>query len=377
VEVRARYEALDGLRGMAAALVVLLHIDWSNHLTDNNFVKNGYLAVDLFFLLSGFVIAANYSTRIASFDDLGKFLVVRVFRLYPLHFSMLSVFVAIECAKLAANSWLGVQVGDQAPFTKHNSPDALLANVLLIQGLHFFAWPTWNGPSWSISCEFAAYVIFGFTFLCRAINNQFYVVLGVVTSIAAYLGAALIFRTLDVTTDWGVVRCLAGFFLGTWLFEISKRGTLVPKFGEIAIGTLVLVVMAFATGWVVVLTVPLFALLILAIQTDQGPVAWLLCSRPARFLGRISYSVYMVHQFYVVMLLIALKRFSVGPLFVNAEGRTIVGINPWLGDGLALLLIGSTLATATVTFAYIEEPGRLFGRRLVKFKGLTIAKEPV
>ena len=59
-EAAPRFRALDGLRGVAALLVVLLHVEWPNHLTGNKFVQNGYLAVDLFFILSGLVISSNY-----------------------------------------------------------------------------------------------------------------------------------------------------------------------------------------------------------------------------------------------------------------------------------------------------------------------------
>ena len=64
-----RMRALDGLRGMAAVLVVIYHADWPNQFTALNLVKNGYLAVDLFFILSGLVISENYSTKITYISD--------------------------------------------------------------------------------------------------------------------------------------------------------------------------------------------------------------------------------------------------------------------------------------------------------------------
>jgi len=99
---RQRFRALDGLRGVAALLVVLLHVEWPNHLTNNRFVQHGYIAVDLFFILSGLVISSNYLTRITTLGDAKKFLGLRLFRLYPLHLAVLVAFVGLECAKLAA-----------------------------------------------------------------------------------------------------------------------------------------------------------------------------------------------------------------------------------------------------------------------------------
>jgi peptidoglycan/LPS O-acetylase OafA/YrhL len=368
-----RYRALDGLRGFAAVLVVFLHIDWTNHITNNNFVENGYLAVDLFFILSGFVIAANYSNRINSLDDVGRFLLVRLFRLYPLHFVILGIFVAIECAKLVANISFGIPVGNQPPFTGHNSFEALLANLLLLHGLHLFAWPTWNGSSWSISCEVAAYFVFSFAFLYRLRKKKLYLIIGLLASSLSYLAIAIEYQTLDITADWGFVRCFAGFFLGTLIFDLSRTWpNLTGKLSgslEIAVGLGLLVLMTLATGSVVVGIIPLFVLLIFSLQSDNGPVARLLMSRHAQFLGRISYSVYMVHELFVILILIVLKRTSFGSLIANPEGRITVFINPWIGDVLTVLVILSTIFAAAITYVYIEEPARLFGRRLVKFKG--------
>src|ERR1039457_3262386 len=102
-----RFHALDGLRGIAALLVVLLHVEWHNHLTGTRFVRNGYLSVDLFFILSGFVIAANYSAQIVDIPTSLRFLGLRFFRLYPLHIVMLGAFICLECCKLAAQHAFG------------------------------------------------------------------------------------------------------------------------------------------------------------------------------------------------------------------------------------------------------------------------------
>ena len=89
---KGRFRALDGLRGAAALLVVVYHIafyrvQWPNHLFDNDFVRHGYLAVDLFFILSGLVISSNYSLRLNNLSEVKEFLLLRFFRLYPLHHS--------------------------------------------------------------------------------------------------------------------------------------------------------------------------------------------------------------------------------------------------------------------------------------------------
>lgn len=88
-ESNRRYLVLDGLRGIAAVLVVLYHVEVPNHFTHNSFTRHGYLAVDLFLILSGFVISAAYSRQIFDAKSAVEFYWLRFFRIYPLHITML------------------------------------------------------------------------------------------------------------------------------------------------------------------------------------------------------------------------------------------------------------------------------------------------
>src|SRR5215216_1384478 len=95
-----RYRALDGLRGLAATFVALMHLKVAHTpVTDNPLVDNSALFVDLFFVLSGFVISHAYlyggELRFA------RFAVYRLARLYPLHLCVLLVFVPFELIKYA------------------------------------------------------------------------------------------------------------------------------------------------------------------------------------------------------------------------------------------------------------------------------------
>jgi len=79
-----RYESLDGLRGISAIAVVLFYITWSNHITETHLIRESYVFVDLFFILSGFVSTRAYSTRVHTLREAGSFLTLRFFRIYPL-----------------------------------------------------------------------------------------------------------------------------------------------------------------------------------------------------------------------------------------------------------------------------------------------------
>jgi peptidoglycan/LPS O-acetylase OafA/YrhL len=369
-EGRHRFQALDGLRGVAALLVVLLHVEWSNHLTDNRFVQHGYLAVDLFFILSGLVISSNYCDRIRDVRDARRFIGLRFFRLYPLHLAMLAAFMCLECAKIAAQHAFAIAPGPQAPFTGDDSLGAAVANLFLVNGLHVLDRPSWNGASWSISCEFAAYLVFCIAVLTGIARSRLFFIGGFLMAAAGYTGLALERGTLNVTADWGIIRCLSGFFLGMLIFRLRgmnvlrQSRTVIGGCG-IAVMIAVILTMSFASGPLLVFAIPLFAFAITLLQFDQGPVARLLISPAAQFLGRISYSIYMVHSFVVVCLLIILKRIFIVPsAMYSMRENPILMMNPWIGDLLVLGTVALVIAGASATYALIEEPGRLIGRRL-------------
>src|ERR1700730_15972505 len=117
-----RYEALDGLRGVAALSVVLIHVPWPNHISDTGFGRHVYLFVDLFFILSGFILTAAYREGIATGDQLRRFLILRFFRIYPVHLAVLLVLLVIEIAKVLAQS-SGLAHANNPPFSGQISVD--------------------------------------------------------------------------------------------------------------------------------------------------------------------------------------------------------------------------------------------------------------
>src|SRR5690606_3845377 len=156
---------LTPLRGIAALWVVIYHFgdqylpalrpEQAGHL-----VGKGYLAVDLFFMLSGFVLAHVYHADFTRFDP-GRyrdFLAARVARLYPLHLLVLLAFVVTAIAGRLFEFVLTGQF-ERLPLDGAHSITALLANLLMLQGLAAGEL-SWNYPAWSISVEFFAYLLF-------------------------------------------------------------------------------------------------------------------------------------------------------------------------------------------------------------------------
>ena len=156
-----RFEALDGWRGIAALLVALYHLPFINHLYSIPIIRNSFLFVDFFFVLSGFVIAYAYSQRLNNKKEIGLFIFRRIGRLWPLHVFVLLLFVLMELLKIYVMSKSGGGWEHaEAPFSNEYSVNSLFSNIFLLQSIGLHDELTWNYPSWSISVEFYTYLIF-------------------------------------------------------------------------------------------------------------------------------------------------------------------------------------------------------------------------
>jgi len=136
-----RFQALDSWRGVAALMVVIYHAPllWSFY--DAGFVRHSWLFVDFFFVLSGFVIAHAYASKLRDMTDVGHFMLRRFGRVWPLHAAMLLALVLIQCLVLAISLRMGAITESVPPFAGPWSPASIPANLLLMQSLGFMPGP--------------------------------------------------------------------------------------------------------------------------------------------------------------------------------------------------------------------------------------------
>ena len=228
-EQAARFRALDGMRGLFAVAVAALHCNVYGYFYDLPLVRSAYLAVDFFFVLSGFVISHAYSVgrrrRAGPWRGStagarsGTFIIRRFGRVWPLHAVMLACFVALELMK-----WLAVARGapaDSLPFgTPETRPLAIPAHLLLVHALHLFPSNTWNSPSWSISTEFYTYILFA---VCTLLLRRWLVVVALVLISLSAWGLFRHVDTMDTTYDWAMLRCVFGFFVGHLTYRMYLR----------------------------------------------------------------------------------------------------------------------------------------------------------
>lgn len=357
-----RIDELESIRGIAALVVVLFHFPgWNPILHDLPLVRNGAAMVDVFFVLSGFVICRIYGQSIQSPRDLLRFQLLRFGRLYPVHLLFLSIFVVLECAKLAAGATGLVTVETQA-FETNDGP-ALLGNILLI---HAFASPDWlgtfNGPSWTISVEFYCYFLFGGLMLFLARFRG-----AVVAGLALFGLVNLIWPIFD---HLQVIRCIAGFFTGCVAAEICRARPAAswPAWfqGIAAAALLLFIAVAPRTTEAPLVGVALLtALLILTIvKGDDGVVRRVLRSPPLLWLGAISYSLYMAHYLAIYVGTQLLLHLTPYPLMVVDDGA--VQRLP-LGEAVMvyIVLVTAILGISWLSWRFVERPCRALSRRLI------------
>lgn len=339
-----RYElkALTGARGIAAWLVVLFHLRFMMEGMGGATgpLSYGYLAVDFFFVLSGFVIWLTYGDKLreSGLASIPEFLKRRVARVWPLHLFMLAC--AIPFALLLAMS--GRPDWTQYP------PAELPLHFLLLQNWGFTDRLTWNVPAWSISCELAAYLVFPFLVMAVDWRKLPTVILLGVAVLFAGLVWAVFAATGNATLGHGIMtlgvpRCLGEFALGTVVCALWLRWRdrpLIPALVAAKVG--VALVAAHVSGLLPqTFAIPLaFAALVLLLALTSGMRGNLLESAPVHYLGEISYATYLGHW----LLWMGFKL-----VFVSGHD---------LGWGLFLLFTAMVIASSAFLYHFVERPAQ-------------------
>lgn len=351
---RSELSGLTALRGIAAVLVVAYHFEAVARAFGGvlylgpfaSLVQRGFVFVDLFFVLSGLVIAHVYAQRDIgqSLTSYRRFLGHRLARIYPLHLAVLSVLMLPTLSRL---------LNGASPWAGNNTPLSLVSELLLLDSIGLHDSLTWNEVSWSISAEWFAYLLSPPILLLarRGPNAR---LASVVALVGAWIALGVLWWSTpqDPTFDFGAVRGVLGFVVGVAVYRLhreeavvrwarSKSSFLTPV---VAIGVLA----SFPVNEA--LFIPLFVMLILTSIHSSGPLQELLQSPGLLWLGKISYSVYLVQSVFLLVL-------------VNAAGKrgiaTMNGLELWI---VFLVWMGVLLAVSTMTYRAVEIPAQRYLR---------------
>ncbi|PKF61967.1 hypothetical protein CW745_08245 [Psychromonas sp. psych-6C06] len=336
-----RFYSLDALRGLAALIVVFFHLSpgWP-----------GYLAVDMFFILSGFILSFRYFDEQQNSDHrqttLTQFTLLRLARLWPLHIFTLFTILAVY---LATNSMPNFGDGATLSFMSH---------FFLIQNTGFTNyWLSWNEPSWSISVEFWVNLVV-FAYVAKKGNTLLLLIL----SLAGYILLSSQYHHLDLHIHllWGylnagLVHCFAGFFLGMVVYRayraIEQMPT--PNYRPITkklIMTVIEIALLVACFYLMVHTnirartdfiAPmLFSITILVFVFQAGWLSDLFRITRLDYLGTLSFSIYLNHFW-----LLALYK----ALHIPHYGFT---------TNTLLWVFGALIPLSVFTYYLVEKPGQ-------------------
>jgi peptidoglycan/LPS O-acetylase OafA/YrhL len=368
-------KSLEGIRGIAALIVALYHLKIGvDHFS---LIRNGYLFVDLFFVLSGFVMYASYASSISTMADLRPFLVRRIGRLVPLLLFSTLFFVLVANAIVVAKR-VALEAGyasvlhspEQANFLIPAASE-IIATLTLTHGMGVFDRLILNTPSWSISVEFYAYVLFAalcILLMAKARIAAFvaFSAIGFVVSVWASVSIHDCLEQkgcLSLTYDFAFPRAVYAFFLGALVASFSgaaKRNFETLQLPALAVLTFLLLVVDAHP--VVSFFFPLvFAVLILSIGHDGGFISYFLKPRMLQILGQRSYSVYLMHM---PLLL----------LFENLVKR-VDGIA--LSIAVLLLYVAVLVVVSGWTYRFIEDPLRIRFNRLASQLSRSSSSQPM
>jgi len=338
-----RFVVLDFYRFVAALGVFIFHLKLID--TGISPAWNGSygLFVDMFFILSGFVISYSYPSDARGVRAYSRFMIRRIARIYPLHLLSLLIFVVL------------IAVGLER--TARSTPLDFLYNLLLLQAWGVTDHLSFNSPSWSISAEFFCYLIFPLLMLVARKLHPL-----ALAAVVAALYLVLAHGHLPIwqersqmygaNYDYGMLRALPSFLNGILLailFRMSQpyRQKRVVFAGIATFGISVLVLNVFAKPDLAIL---LFSCAILLTAVGESAFVQFPGARLLGRLGNTSYAIYMLHD----ALLIAVFK----PLW------TWLGLGPDQFGLFALACCVVLTIIADRTYAYFENPARRLVNRL-------------
>jgi len=360
VSAPQRFIALDSLRGIAALFIVFYHMGPFGWVAGWTPFRSGWMLVDFFFVLSGFVIAMSYGARLAQGYPRGSFLLIRLGRVVPLHLAVVAAFTLLEFAVFRpvlgeVHGWWEWVRG------------AFLLDAFATGAGNFYA-----PVSWAVGVEMVLYALAALLFG----RGRCGLAAAVLLAAAGAWGMATHFKVFGF--GFLLQRGLFDFAIGVLAWRLHQRlsgiepGAALLTFAEIALIGLLLWLL-WVTGkdgsWVI-LAAPLFAAMVLVFARDKGLVSRALQAKPFLWLGQLSFALFMVHLFWVILP----NRF--GPRLFAAMGRQewIAPVQqkygllsmappPAVATAISLALLAGALATAWLAWRYIEEPARHWARR--------------
>lgn len=361
---RHRFVALDSLRGIAAVGVMFFHFGDVGLISSQPLLRMGYIFVDFFFVLSGFIIAAAYGDLLARGFSRVTFMMLRLGRIYPLHIAVVAGFAL---AKIGTGHSL---------FEGSHGVEYLARAVFLLDGYFPNDLNYYNAASWSISIELAAYglaaLLFGRGVWGLAVAGLIWI-----AAVWGYLAE------IDLPVFGAMLQVgLMGFGLGVaaWaLFSRLDPQKRLPWGSALEIAVLItaglLISYVGDVTWRLLVCDLSFVAAVILFAREEGAISRILAAPSMQALGRWSYSIYLTH-----LLILATAGYGLNAA-VTKMGRTdllrpsgVAGLEKidfglWGDTALTLIIAATVIAVSAGTYRMIEEPGRQWARTAARRRG--------
>jgi len=355
-----RFVALDSLRGIAALFIVFYHMGPFGWVASWRPFQSGWMLVDFFFVLSGFVIAMSYGARLAQGYPRGSFLLIRLGRVFPLHLAVVAGFTLLEFTVFRpllgeAHGWWEWVRG------------AFLLDAFATGAGNFYA-----PVSWAVGVEMVLYALAALLFG----RGVFGTAAAVLLAAAGAGGMATDFKVFGF--GFLLQRGLYDFALGVLAWRLHQHWRPIqPGWALLTAAELASIALLLWLLWVpgkdgsaVLLAAPLFAAMILVFARDRGLIARALQARPFQWLGQMSFALFMVHIFWIILpnrfgpaLLASLGHADWIRPVIWKYGLLSMAPPPAVATLISLVLLAGALATAWLAWRFIEEPARHWTRR--------------
>ncbi len=371
---RPYFAALDGFRGLFAVLIAVHHTNWFSYLNYRTFIDDAFFMLDMFFAFSGFLMFTLYRNHLHNRAQAQSFIGKRFARLYPLHLFTFGLFFAFAMFRLWAHK-AGLathESGEILPFSPEAADNwwSAFTNLTLTHSMGLNDSLSFNAPSWTISVEFFAYFVFAGMMLWAPPKRLWHFGLMALGVAGAYMVLYQLKSNMDITYDYGFLRCLGGFFtgvLGAWAFakvrawQKDREKSISPKAAsvlEIAYLVICSVFIYFSSGALQFFAAPLIFGFVVLFALDGGYISKFMGLPVFRYLAKISYSVYMNHFFLAIIFGVIGTRLFPG-IVSGGDGSGLVG------DLYLIPYLAAVIVMSHFTYHLIEVPGgRWIGDRL-------------
>jgi peptidoglycan/LPS O-acetylase OafA/YrhL len=310
--------ALTGVRAYAALWVYLAHLHFmpaydggfGNKFDLGMFtllLRADFMAVDFFFVISGFVLYRHYkdyftfSTRGWKLD---KFLLLRVSRLWPMHILAIGMIGFYHWAGIPHPLQSGLQDG-----LLHFWPITLPLNAMMMQSWGIVPAASWNEPAWTVSAMFFVYLVFPTAImLVQVARKTCWQVVAIILLLMALEAVPRFVEGVRMADGIGaMLRAFTLFMTGCFCYRLYADGWLNSVWSDavfllcfiIAVGLMMLFISG--TPFPLILVHIFYPLMILALANARGGVRMAFVNRPALWIGKLSYSIYILHYPYLLL----------------------------------------------------------------------------